>query len=165
MSISRNKSLIFIIAFLVLTNIAVLVYFLRPGKKDHDDDRKGGRNGLATALQNEVGFDDEQVARYRELREEQLKIMRPLMDDIRRSKDSMFRMLGNDAITDSVLDRMAQDIADKQKQMDIRAFNHFKRIRLICRPDQLARYDSVVVKMIRKMGKAGKTEHTARPKN
>jgi len=157
MSISKTKSLVFIIAILVLTNIAVLVYFLRTEKSSHEGEKKG-KNGLSTALQKEVGFNDEQVAKYRQMREEQMKIMRPLSDDIRRSKDSMFRLLGNREISDSVIHHLAGDIAMKQKEMDLRAFNHFRRVRQLCTPEQLQKYDSLVVKMIRKMGNSRKGE-------
>lgn len=161
MSISKNKSLVFIIVILLLTNIAVLVYFLRANK---DERHVQGKNGLSTALQKEVGFNDDQIAKYREMKEEQFNLMRPMMDDMRRSKDSMFRLLGNEAVNDSVINSFANHIAEKQQQIDVSAFKHFKRIRGLCTPDQLPKYDSLVLKMIRKMGKPGKPEK-AKPKD
>jgi Spy/CpxP family protein refolding chaperone len=161
---SKNKVLVVIIGFLVLTNIAVLIYFLRPAKKEHDGEKKS-RSGMSIALQKEVGFNDDQIAKYRALKEEQFKIMRPMMEDIRHKKDSMFRLMGNANATDSIINQLATEIAAKQKDIDIRAFNHFKRIRLLCTPDQLTKYDSVVVKMIRKMGKPGKPAQEGKSKD
>lgn len=63
MSTTRNKNLLFVIAVLLLTNIAVLVYFLgfkRSGDHPHDNnDRKGGF--MVDMLQKEVGFDTTQI--------------------------------------------------------------------------------------------------------
>ena len=154
MSTSKNRPLIFIIAVLLLTNIAVLGYFLW-FKKDHpsggNNDR--GRNGIATALQKEVGFSDEQVAQYKQLKDEQSKKFRPLFEDMRKSKDSLFRLLGNQSINDSVVNNIAEVISQKQKTIDVEMFNHFKKVRRLCTPDQLPKYDSLIQRMMRKMGK------------
>ena len=163
MSISKNKSLVFIIVFLLLTNIAVLVYFLRPGAS-RNEKHSQGKNGLATALQKEVGFSDDQLARYKSMREEQFKVMGPMMEEIRRTKDSMFRQMGNTSLNDSMVNVLATSIAERQKEIDVRAFAHFRRVRSLCTPEQLPKYDTVVLKMIRKMGKSGKAEN-AKPKS
>jgi hypothetical protein len=86
-----------------------------------------------------------------------------MMEDIRKSKDSMFRLLGNEAFNDSLVNVLAGNIASKQQEIDVRAFAHFRRIRKLCTPDQLPKYDSLVLKMIKKMGKPGKGE-SAKPK-
>ncbi len=156
MSISRNKPLIFIIVILLLTNIAVLVYFLRPGGNKGNKERTGGKIGIATPLKEEVGFSEAQMDTYKKLKEEQFKIMRPMMEDIRRTKDSMFSHLGGNPSADSLVARLAGNIAMKQKEMDIEAFNHFRRIRQLCTPEQLPKYDSMITRVIRKMGKMGK---------
>lgn len=162
MSISKNKPLIFIIAILLVTNIALLVFFLNYSKPSKAGE-KGTRGGMVSAaLKKDVGFSDEQISEYKKMKEEQFKTMRPIMDDIRKSKDSLFRLLGSATAEDSTVDQLAGDIAMKQKEMDLLAFAHFKRIRTLCTPDQLPKYDSMVVKMIRKMGKGRQQE---KPKN
>src|SRR5690606_10200280 len=162
MSISKNKPLIFIIAILLITNIALLVFFLNYSKPEKPGD-KGTRGGMVSAtLKKDVGYSDEQIGEYKKMKEEQFKTMRPIMDDIRKSKDSLFRLLGSATAEDSTVDQLAGDIAMKQKEMDLLAFGHFKTIRSHCTPDQLPKYDSMVVKMIRKMGKGRQQE---KPKN
>src|SRR5262245_45540021 len=95
MSNPRNRNLLIIIDVLLLTNIAVLVYFLGQ-KKDakevaHAPDRDKG--GIADMLQKEVGFTDEQTAQYQQLRAKQKETIRPMFDDMRKTKDSLFRLL------------------------------------------------------------------------
>ena len=153
-SATSNKNLLFIIAVLLLTNIAVLVYFLAY-KKDHEPKKGMSRGmGLSEILKKEVGFDDNQVARYKELKEEQTERIRPLFDEMRKAKDSLFRQMGNAAVNDSVFSQTAEAIAQRQKLIDLEAFNHFRKVRALCaNPDQQVKYDSAILRMFRKMGK------------
>jgi len=154
MSNPRNRNLLIIIAVLLLTNVAVLVYFLGQHKKDKTTPpADAGRNAVVEMLQKEVGFDDEQTARYKEMKEKQREKIRPMYDDMRKTKDSLFRLLSFPETSDSVLDQITDAIALKQKAIDLETFNHFKRVRRLCKEDQLTKYDSMVVRMFRKMGK------------
>ena len=159
MSTSRNRPLIFIIAVLLLTNIAVLGYFLWY-KKPHKPSEGGGdrRPGIETPLQKEVGFTEDQMTKYRQMREEQMKAIKPMFEDMRKAKDSLFRTMGNENANDSVINAIADAIGQKQKEMDLRMYNHFKRIRSLCTPDQLVKYDSLVLRMMRKPGKPRKEQ-------
>jgi periplasmic protein CpxP/Spy len=153
MSLSKNKSLIFIITALLLINILVVGYFLW-FKKPHRpvESRQKGHKGIATALQNEVGFNEQQVAQYRELKEKQWTAIKPMFSDLCRVKDSLFRLLSNENTNDSVINKAADVIARQQKAVDIQVFNHFKQIRTLCTPEQLPKYDSLVQHLIKKMG-------------
>lgn len=155
MSNPRNRNLLIIIGVLLLTNIAVLVYFLgekKPAKSATSHSEKN-RLGIAEMLQKEVGFNDEQTAKYKQLKEKQKETIRPMYDDMRKTKDSLFRLLSYPETSDSLLNRMADAIAQKQKALDLQTFNHFKRVRTLCTPEQQSKYDSMVLRMFRKMGK------------
>ena len=163
MSISRNKPLLFIIGILLITNIALLLYFLNDREPRHSGEKMTGRSGMISgALKSEVGFNDDQIAEYRKIKEEHFKTMRPMMDDIRRFKDSLFRLMGTDSNSDSLVEGLADEVAMRQKQMDLLAFSHFRKVRQLCTPEQLPKYDSLVMKMIRKMGRPGKGEQSAK---
>lgn len=153
-SATSNKNLLFIIAVLLLTNIAVLVYFLAY-KKDHEPKKTMSRSsGLSDILKKEVGFDDSQVARYKELKEEQSARIRPLYDEMRKAKDSLFRLMGDSTVSDSVISQAGDAIAQRQKLLDLEAFDHFRKVRALCaNPDQQVKYDSAILRMFRKMGK------------
>lgn len=155
MSNPRNRNLLIIIGVLLLTNIAVLVYFLgekKPAKSATSHSEKN-RPGIAEMLQKEVGFNDEQTAKYKQLKEKQKETIRPMYDDMRKTKDSLFRLLSYPETNDSLLNKMADAIAQKQKALDLQTFNHFKRVRALCTPEQQSKYDSMVLRMFRKMGK------------
>ncbi len=155
MSPARNRNLLIIIATLVLTNVAVLVYFLGQKKpeKTASANTEPSRNGVAEMLQKDVGFSEDQTARYKEMKEKQRGKIRPMYDEMRKAKDSLFRLLSYPGTSDAVLDSMAEGIAQKQKAIDLETFNHFKRVRALCTPDQETKYDTMVLRMFRKMGK------------
>lgn len=158
MSNPRNRNLLIIIGVLLLTNIAVLVYFLGPKKenKSAHDNPKNNKGFVAEMLQKEVGFTEEQTAEYKQLKEKQRKIVRPMYDDMRNAKDSLFRLLSYPGTSDSVLNTMAETIAQRQKALDLQTFNYFKRLRTLCTPEQLPKYDSMILPLLRKIGKLPK---------
>ena len=87
-------------------------------------------------LQKEVGFNEEQTAKYKELKDKQRERIRPMYDNMRKAKDSLFRLLSYPDTPDSVVNKAADVIAQQQKELDIETFNHFKRVRTLCTPGQ-----------------------------
>lgn len=163
MSTTRNRNLLIIIGVLLLTNVAVLIYFL--GQKKNE--KAPAWNGVAEMLQKEVGFKEQQTAKYKEMKEKQRGKIRPMYDEMRKAKDSLFRLLSYPETSDSVLNKLAEVIAQKQKAIDLETFNHFKRVRILCTPDQLPKYDTMVLQMFRKMGRPvrhGEPEKTEKKK-
>lgn len=158
---SRNKNLIFIITVLLLTNIAVLVYFLafkdrkRTTKHSGIEQRERGA-GMDERLKKEVGFSDQQVAQFKQLKEEQKIAIRPYFEAMRRSKDSLFALMGNESANDSIINNAANVIAQRQKELDLQTFAHFKRVRDLCTPEQKPKFDTLMHKFFSKMGKQGR---------
>lgn len=153
---SRNKNLLFIIAVLLLTNIAVLGYFLwfkKPEPKQQHS-RGGGPGMMIEALQKEVGFTDAQISEYKKLKDLQKETVRPLFDEMRKAKEGLFRLIADSTVSDSAIQAAGNAIAQQQKALDIETLNHFKKVRLLCSTDeQRVKYDSAVLQMFRKMGK------------
>jgi len=151
---SRNRNLIFIIAALLLTNIAVLVYFLWIKQPTTEGGGHGRpRIDMADRLKDSVGFNDEQVAQFKKLKDEQWATIRPLFDEMRKAKDSLFKLISDPDVSDSVINKTSDVIAQKQKALDLQTFNHFKKVRALCTPDQQPKYDSLIQRMFRKMGR------------
>ena len=163
MSTARNRNLLIIIGVLLLTNIAVLVYFLgqkKPAKPTHSEEKVG----MSEMLQKEVGFSDEQIAQYKQLKEKQKETIRPMYDDMRKAKDSLFKLLSYPETNDSVLSRVADVIAQKQKALDVQTFSYFKRLRTLCTPGQQPKYDSVIQRVFKKMGKPSRNNEAEKKK-
>jgi len=157
---TTNRNLLVIIGMLLLTNIAVLVYFLWVQKPTKPPVVNKDKNGLADMLKKDVGFNDEQVEQYKKLKDAQWNTIRPMFDDMRKVKDSLFRLLSSPTVDDSIVNKATDAIAKKQKALDLQTFNHFKKVRTLCTTDQQPRYDSMILRMFRKMGKQPKRPAT-----
>ncbi len=158
---SKTRSLVTIIIFLLITNVGMLLFFVfssKPLKKEPD--REQGGSGMYNSLQKEVGFSTAQLDRYQVLRKEQRDIVRPLFVELRAAKKDFYDLLYSDTVSDSLVIADADSIAQKQKKLDIQMFHYFKNIRNICTPDQLQKFDSTVNKVVTRMiGRSGKSNH------
>lgn len=153
MSTPTNRNLLIIIGVLLITNVAMLVYFLSDKKSSKPAEQAKDRTGVAEMLQKEVGFNEEQITKYKAFKEKQKETLRPMFDDMRRAKDSLFRLLSYPETSDSLVSKAADIIAQRQKALDLQTFSHFKRVRTLCTPEQQHKYDSMVVRMFSKMGR------------
>ena len=106
---------------------------------------------MQESLKTEVGFDQKQLDTYQQLREEHMKKIKPLFEDIRSAKDSFYSLLYVDNPPDSLLNKTAARIGEKQMVLDREVFNHFKNVRLLNRPEQLAKFDTLYKKVIEKI--------------
>jgi periplasmic protein CpxP/Spy len=147
--IKNNKVLVFIIAVLLLSNVAMLFFFLRKEKKE-DRPKQTPREYMVEKLKKEVGFTDDQVAKYMELSDKHKQTMKPLFKEIHMAKDSFYKLLRQEP-SDSLLNHFLGEIGEKQKTIDQKIFNHFLSLKHICTPEQLPKYDTVVQHVIKGM--------------
>jgi len=151
--IKNNKVLVFIIGVLLLSNIAMLYFYLT--KKNCEDNRppdKPRGEFMVEKLKNEVGFTDSQIAQYRELRAKHKEGMKPMFDDIFNAKDSLYKLLVlPQAPSDAVVKHYLEEIGNKQEIIDQRIFNHFLSLKQLCTPEQVPKYDSTIQKVIKGM--------------
>jgi protein CpxP len=149
---SKNRSLILLIVILLLTNIAVLAYFLWPKTPEKLSGPDRNRYKLLEPLKNEVGFSDSQIAEYKKIRDGRAGRIKGKVDDLRRVRDSLYILLSVDKPDESSLNRAADSIAYRQKLLDLETFEHFKLLRKICTPDQEVKYDSMVQRIVHRWG-------------
>ncbi|HSV12356.1 MAG TPA: hypothetical protein VLI68_16375 [Hanamia sp.] len=154
---TKTKSLVTIIIFLLITNIAMLVFFILLSKPVDRKQRNRETNGMYTSLQNEVGFSKDQLDKYQLLRKEQMEKVKPLFNEVRNAKKEFYGLIYSSNIPDSLITADADSIARKQKTLDMQMFTYFKNIRNICTPEQTQKFDSVIKKVVvRMVGRGGK---------
>jgi hypothetical protein len=149
---TNNKGLIFLIVILLLTNIAVLAYFLWPKQPDKLANPERNRYKLLEPLKNEVGFTDSQITDYKKIRDSRSGRIRGKVEDLRRVRDNFYRLLSMGNASDSLLNSFADSIANRQKLLDLETFAHFKQLRTLCTPDQEVKYDSMVQRIVHRWG-------------
>jgi Spy/CpxP family protein refolding chaperone len=154
---TKTKSLVTIIIFLLITNIAMLIFFIVLSKPVDKRPRNRETNGMYTSLQNEVGFSKDQLDKYQLLRKEQMEKVKPLFNEVRNAKKDFYGLLYSSNVPDSLIHADADSIANKQKTLDLQMFDYFKNIRNMCTPDQTEKFDSVIKKVVvRMVGRPGK---------
>jgi periplasmic protein CpxP/Spy len=150
-SISRNKIYVLLIGILLLSNLALVAFFVfnRPEKKEVRKEKPG--SFMKEALKSEVGFDDQQMTQFEQMSGEHKQQMRPLFEDIGKTKENFYRLLTQPGTADSLLNNSAREIGDKQKHIDLKIFMHFQNIRQLCTPEQQPKFDSLIQRVVRKM--------------
>ena len=148
--IKNNKALVFVIALLLLSNIAMLYFFLSDKGEKKKPDNGGMRAYMIRTLKDSVGFSDSQIAQYGQLADKHKEIMKPLFEGMTNEKDSLYKLLLTQP-SDSLINHYLDMIGEKQRTIDQRIFNHFNALKEICTPDQRTRYDSVMQHVIKGM--------------
>jgi protein CpxP len=149
--LSGNKVLLSIIAILLITNIVMLVLFLRM-KPAYEPPKK---LGFTEKLKNQVGFTEQQMAVFEPRKKVFWDSVRQQFDQIKKTKEDFYKYMYDPSVPDSVLQAKAELIGTQQKDLDLFVIRHFKEIRTLCTPEQLPKYDSLLPPLIERM--------TARP--
>src|SRR5215216_615861 len=150
----RQRWLLVLVAILLLTNIATLsIYWIK--KPDHDGgpgrDSGNREKKMGQFMVDQMKFDATQEASYWKLRDSMIAIQKPVMDSIRSSKKRFFDLLNQPDATDSLLIAHTNQIAELHKKLDLVTFRHFQKVRNICRPDQLQKFDTVIKEIVNRM--------------
>jgi Spy/CpxP family protein refolding chaperone len=149
----RQRWLLVLVAILFLTNIATLsIYWFKKPLHDGPPGGPGGREKrMGQFMVDQMKFDKAQEAAYWKLRDSMITLQRPVMDSMRAAKQSLFDMLNQSNVSDSALHVHSEQIANLQKKLDLATFRHFQQVRLLCRPDQLQKFDTVIKEIVTRM--------------
>lgn len=162
---TQNKSRVFltIIGILLVANIAMVSFFLmKKDKGKSEKQRTDRRTMIANFLKTEIGFDTVQLQQYDTLSKGHKENMKKMFENLRSTKDKQFKELTAAGFSDSVMNAIADQSAASQKAMELKMFNHLKNVRLLCKPEQLPKFDSLFVKVLNKRGGDGKKKPTDR---
>ena len=127
---TKSKLYLLIIGILLVTNIAMLFFFM--GNKD--EGKKGNRGGndrgtmMRDFLKNEIGFTDAQLQQYDTLSKQRKEKMKADMEAFKNSKELQFKELGAKGFNDSAIAVAINQSAENQKMMELQMMNHFATI-------------------------------------
>jgi len=154
--LAQNKFLVLLIAVLLFANLALMLYFFVFRNKE---DEKNKPPRVSDYVQKELGLTSDQAARFQQLRDEHREAIKPLIEEMKNSKDSLYNLLQRPNVNDSVAAIMAKKIGEKQEEWELMIFHHFQKVRAICDSSQLPKFDSLVHRMINR----GPWMHKKRP--
>lgn len=142
---TQNRFLVLLVAILLIVNLALMLYFF----VFHPRNEHVGPTGrVSDFLQKELGLTTEQAAKFQQLRDQHKEAIRPVMEDMKKLKDSLYNLLGSPQTNDSAVTALTDRIGEKQKEWELMIFHHFQKVRTICDSSQLPKFDSLVHQMI-----------------
>jgi len=103
-------------------------------------------------LQKEIGFNQQQLLQYDTLSDGQQKIMKGFFENMHNKKKQQFQQLVVGNFSDTSINRLADESAATQKQLEVQMFNHLKSVRQLCSPDQLPKFDTSFFKVFNRRG-------------
>lgn len=139
----NNKTLLLIIAVLLLSNIFLLVFYRLPPKENQD-------KGPVDYMARELNLDERQRAGFDELWTANRARNKPYYDSLRLIKDSLFGLLPVQPAPDSQIHAMTLRINQYDNRILLNNFDHFKKLRAICDAEQQVKLDTVIRKMGRR---------------
>jgi hypothetical protein len=74
--------------------------------------------------------------------------MKPLWESIKELKNTLYTHMGKSGTEDSLIQSLTSEIAEKNREADLKMYQHFIEIRALCTPEQKIRFDSVIPKFI-----------------
>jgi hypothetical protein len=153
---NRNKVFLSIIGILLIANIAMVSFFIFKKDDRKHEKRMDRKTMIADFLKKEIRFDAAQLQQYDTLSTRHRENMKKMFDSLRSSKDKQFAALTAGNFSDSVMNIVAEQSAASQKMMELQMFNHLKNVRMLCKPEQLPKFDSLFVKILNKRGGEGR---------
>ena len=137
----KTKLFYFLLAILIITNIALLFMLI---KKPHQQKKDGG-NFLVKELQ----FDENQRERFRFFDGQHRETIMSFDEEIRTSKDILFNSFADSSFSsDSISKRIGTLEGEKEQEI----FTFFKHVRNICTEEQVLKFDKLIKKALHKKG-------------
>ena len=147
---SKSKILIFIIAVLLIANIAMLLFY----KKSEDEKRSNAdknRFGLSPMLKDQLKFSEQQMKDFEQLKSKHKETVRPYFDSLKLAKTELYKLLGKPSFTDSSVIFYSSNIGKNQGEIDLRFFIYFQNVRNLCTPEQRTGFDTLFPPIWQKM--------------
>ena len=142
--LKNHKILLLVISVLLVANIALLWLYVfnkpEPPKRETRED-------IRTRFINEIRFSDEQLILYDTLRKQHYRAIGPMFKDLRETRDSLFKLIHQTSVNDSVISALSGTVYQKQEAIDLRIHRYFRSLREICTAEQKPRFDSFLNNM------------------
>ena len=143
--LTNHKVLLVVVAVLLAINVGLLWYGF--GDKRSGRGRSSRNFSVEQYMRKQIGFDDMQAEQFKLHLEKNRDSLKVYGDRVRDAKVALYKLLQGAPVADSVVERAAARLAEEQKAMEILMYRHFEAVRLMCKPDQLGRYDSMLTRM------------------
>jgi DNA-binding MarR family transcriptional regulator len=141
-AITNNKWVLLLVIFLVMTNLA-LVFFAFSNAKPAE--RRDQKDFMKTKLH----LTEEQDKYFKQKKEEYFSVMKPRWEEVNNLKDSLYQHIGDEQVSDSMVNYYIDKWTENTRQSDKKLFYHFRELRSRCNKDQQVIFDTLVPKIVK----------------
>lgn len=141
-----NKLLFLLIAVLLFSNLTLLGFVFWGNRKEKKYPERG--KSFSDFFEKQLGFTNDQVEKFHKLRDEHFERIRPYLKEVRAAKDSLFMLMQRSDVPDSLVEKAADKLAEKEKAQELQGFHHFKQVRELCNGEQKIKFDSLMIRII-----------------
>lgn len=133
------------IAVLLLLNVGTLFFLW--SHRPPSPEARGPFQFLVKATE----MDEAQQATYRTLRDAHRTSMDAYRKQNSQIRSQMFELLKQHPANDPAVTQLLDSLTSVKREEEILTYEHFRRVREICRPDQQSKFDAAIVEAIQSM--------------
>lgn len=145
MSQTKYKWMVFLVLILLISNM-VLAFFLFFAI-DKREKKKGNPDEWAMKIYKEIGLDTAQIEIFRKEKDDFFNTMRPIWNENRKAKDSLYKKLELNS-SDLNVQVLLDQISDLDHYSDSFTFAHFSKLRELLTIEQQTRFDTIIPKLV-----------------
>lgn len=147
-----KKQTILIVLLIVLFLSNVFFIFHHVGRFGHKDYKS------RFSMVEELNFNQEQQEAYNTMKNAHFEKMKSYSKRISELKQKMYCNVGEEEISETFLDSVADLIAAEEKNKDLEMYKHIRDVREICNDKQKAQLSKIINDAIERRGKRGKSK-------
>lgn len=143
-NLTQNKWILALLALLLIANISLLLGFYVFG--EGPEGKKPAKEDNFKAFSEKMHLTPAQDSLMRRMKQEHADRMKPLWEEIRKTKDTLYRQLGDSDGGDSAANVISLRLSALSHEADMRTYRHFQEVRKECTPEQQAIFDTLIPK-------------------
>jgi Spy/CpxP family protein refolding chaperone len=151
MVMNKTKLLSIAVICLVLLNLGMITMFLFNGKPPQHQGGPEGE-GPKKIIIERLNFDEGQQKQYEGIITEHRSKTKELNKRSRELYDELYSLLKNDTIDKTISDSLIKTITENQKAKEDLNFDHFQKIKVICKGPQLENFNGLVLDLTHLFG-------------
>ena len=148
---NKTKLLTIAVVGLLLLNLGMMTMFLFKGKPPRHEGGKQGE-GPKKIIIERLNFNEGQQQQYEVIITEHRSKTKELNKRSRELHDELYSLLKNNAIDKTISDSLIKTIAENQKAMENSNFDHFQKIKAICKDGQIENFNDFVLDLTHLFG-------------
>ncbi len=141
---NKTKLLTIAVVGLLILNLGMMALFLFNGKPPQHQGGPEGE-GPKKIIIERLNFDEGQQKQYEGIITEHRSKTKELNKRSRDLHDELYSLLKNNTIDKTISDSLIKTITENQKAKEDLNFDHFQKIKAICKSDQLERFNGLVI--------------------